>query len=56
MKSFPFWLATAIALGSAAGTVLRPGIPEIVIAWTVLILAGTAVRSYRRKRRVELST
>ena len=51
MKSFFFWLATAAAVGAFAATILRPGVPEIVIVWAVLIGLFYGVRSLRSTRR-----
>ncbi len=49
MKSFPFWLSIAAALGAVAGTTLHPGIPEIVIVWAVVAGLYYATRNMRRR-------
>ncbi len=47
MKSFPFWLSIAAALGAVAGTILRPGVPEIVIVWVLVAGLYYATRNMR---------
>ena len=51
MKSFVFWIATAGAIGTLAGSILRPGFPEIVIVWAAVIGLHSCWRSFTTKRR-----
>jgi hypothetical protein len=51
MKSFVFWLATVAAMGALAGSILRPGFPEIVIVWAAVIGLYYWRRSFTTKRR-----
>ena len=53
MKSFIFWLATAAAIGSLAGSSLRPGFPEIVFVWAAVIGLHYGWRSYTLKQRTD---
>ena len=55
MKSFSLWLATAAAFGSITGTLLHPGIPEIVIAWAVVVGMFYGIGSIRTRRRTSLA-
>lgn len=49
MKSFVLWLATAAAIGAMTGTIVHPGIPEILAVWaaTVAIYYGWSARTAR---------
>lgn len=49
MKSFVFWLATAAAIGAFAGSILRPGFPEIAIVWAAVIGIHYGWRSFTAK-------
>jgi hypothetical protein len=51
MKSFVFWLATAGAVGAVAGTILHPGILEILIVWAAIVGLFYGVRSLRSQPR-----
>ena len=51
MKSFVFWLATAGAIGAIAGSILRPGLLEIVIVWVAVIGLYYCWRNFAIKRR-----
>ncbi len=51
MRSFIFWLATFCAIGAVAGTMLRPGIPEIAIVWAVVVGLSYWLRSSVMKKR-----
>lgn len=53
MKSFVLWLATAAAIGATAGTILRPGIPEIFVAWVATVAIYYAWFARRAKLPVE---
>jgi hypothetical protein len=45
MRSFPYWILSAVALGVVVGAVIHPGVPEIVIVW----LASLALLSFWRR-------
>ena len=49
MRSFTFWLITALAIGATLGSLIRPGIPEIAIVWGVAVALNYGWRSARRK-------
>jgi hypothetical protein len=48
MNSYVFWLALAAALGALIGSILRPGLLEIVI---ILVAFNTLFYSMRRLAR-----
>ena len=50
MKSFVFWLTTVAAIGALAGSMLRPGFPEIVIVWAAIIALHYGWRTMATKR------
>lgn len=51
MKSFFFWLATAGALGVIAGTMFRPGFPEVVLVWAAVVGLHYGIRAIANQRR-----
>ncbi|WP_436717212.1 hypothetical protein U8335_09470 [Roseiconus lacunae] len=50
MNSFFFWLTIAAAIGALLATILRPGVPEIVI---VVAVANAAFYGYLRMIRAQ---
>ena len=53
MNSFFFWLTIAAGIGALLATILRPGVPEIVI---VVALVNFAFYGYRRIARQRRAT
>ena len=51
MQSFFFWLTSALALGALLGSVLHPGLPEIIISLLVLNALFYGARGWARKPR-----
>lgn len=50
MNSFFFWLATAGGLGVIAGTMLRPGFPEVVLVWAAVVGLYYGIRAIASRR------
>lgn len=51
MPSFFFWLTMAAAMGALAGTLMRPGFPEIVLSVIALNAIFYGLRNTLRAQR-----
>lgn len=52
MQSFPYWLLAALAVGALIGSVLRPGLLEIIIVWSVAAALYSTWRRISSRRRL----
>ncbi|WP_428307757.1 hypothetical protein [Lacipirellula sp.] len=52
MQSFPYWLLAALASGAFLGSMLRPGLLEIVIVWSVVAAVYSTWRRISSRRRL----
>ncbi|SKB04174.1 hypothetical protein SAMN02745166_04001 [Prosthecobacter debontii] len=50
MKSFFFWLSVALGIGALMGSILRPGVLEIVIVIAALNGLFYGLRSFKSRK------